>query len=87
MYMLKLHHLVDDKIHARSTGPLTSTEEFGQRFGEMEVWAQAYAAYTRRNDDPSDDVDGRVRVYGAIEGREPAAGDHQLKEMQSPSPK
>ncbi len=79
MYMLKLHHLVDDKIHARSTGPysmitqqpLGGKAQFGgQRFGEMEVWAlEAYgAAYTLHEmmTTKSDDVDGRVRVYGAI---------------------
>ena len=79
MYMLKLHHLVDDKIHARSTGPysmitqqpLGGKAQFGgQRFGEMEVWAmQAYgAAYTLQEllTIKSDDVVGRVKVYEAI---------------------
>ena len=79
MYMLKLHHLVDDKIHARSTGPysmitqqpLGGKAQFGgQRFGEMEVWAlEAYgAAYTLHEmmTTKSDDVDGRVRAYGSI---------------------
>ena len=79
MYMLKLHHLVDEKIHARSTGPysmitqqpLGGKAQFGgQRFGEMEVWAmQAYgAAYTLQEllTIKSDDVVGRVKVYEAI---------------------
>ncbi|MFT8704863.1 DNA-directed RNA polymerase subunit beta [Bifidobacterium aquikefiricola] len=103
MYMLKLHHLVDDKIHARSTGPysmitqqpLGGKAQFGgQRFGEMEVWAlEAYgAAYTLHEmmTTKSDDVDGRVRVYGAIVKGDnlPPAGIPEsfkvlLKEMQS----
>ncbi len=79
MYVLKLHHLVDDKIHARSTGPysmitqqpLGGKAQFGgQRFGEMEVWAlEAYgAAYTLQEllTIKSDDVLGRVKVYEAI---------------------
>ncbi|QUL77994.1 MULTISPECIES: DNA-directed RNA polymerase subunit beta [unclassified Brevibacterium] len=79
MYMLKLHHLVDDKIHARSTGPysmitqqpLGGKAQFGgQRFGEMEVWAlEAYgAAYTLQEllTIKSDDIPGRVKVYEAI---------------------
>ena len=79
MYMLKLHHLVDDKIHARSTGPyslvtqqpLGGKAQFGgQRFGEMEVWAlEAYgAAYTLQEmlTVKSDDVVGRVKTYEAI---------------------
>ncbi|WP_282776104.1 MULTISPECIES: DNA-directed RNA polymerase subunit beta [unclassified Nocardia] len=79
MYILKLHHLVDDKIHARSTGPysmitqqpLGGKAQFGgQRFGEMECWAmQAYgAAYTLQEllTIKSDDVVGRVKVYEAI---------------------
>ena len=79
MYILKLHHLVDDKIHARSTGPysmitqqpLGGKAQFGgQRFGEMEVWAlEAYgAAYTLQEllTTKSDDVPGRVKVYEAI---------------------
>ena len=79
MYMLKLHHLVDDKIHARSTGPyslvtqqpLGGKAQFGgQRFGEMEVWAlYAYgAAYTLQEmlTVKSDDVVGRVKTYEAI---------------------
>ena len=78
-YYLKLHHLVDDKIHARSTGPyslvtqqpLGGKAQFGgQRFGEMEVWAlEAYgAAYTLQEilTVKSDDVTGRVRTYEAI---------------------
>ena len=79
MYMLKLHHLVDDKIHARSTGPysmvtqqpLGGKAQFGgQRFGEMEVWAlEAYgAAHTLQEmlTIKSDDTVGRVKVYEAI---------------------
>ena len=79
MYMLKLHHLVDDKIHARSTGPyslvtqqpLGGKAQFGgQRFGEMEVWAlEAYgASYTLQEmlTVKSDDVVGRVKTYEAI---------------------
>ncbi|HHU92594.1 MAG TPA: DNA-directed RNA polymerase subunit beta [Halanaerobiaceae bacterium] len=79
MYMLKLHHLVDDKIHARSTGPyslvtqqpLGGKAQFGgQRFGEMEVWAlEAYgAAYSLQEmlTVKSDDVVGRVKTYEAI---------------------
>ena len=79
MYYLKLHHLVDDKIHARSTGPyalvtqqpLGGKAQFGgQRFGEMEVWAlEAYgASYTLQEilTVKSDDVTGRVRTYEAI---------------------
>ena len=78
-YMLKLHHLVDDKIHARSTGPysmitqqpLGGKAQFGgQRFGEMEVWAlEAYgAAYALQEllTNKSDDTTGRVKVYEAI---------------------
>jgi DNA-directed RNA polymerase subunit beta len=76
MHMLKLHHLVDDKIHARSTGPyslvtqqpLGGKSQFGgQRLGEMEVWAiEAYgAAYTLQEflTVKSDDVEGRARMY------------------------
>jgi DNA-directed RNA polymerase subunit beta len=79
IYMLKLHHLVDDKIHARSIGPyslvtqqpLGGKAQFGgQRFGEMEVWAlEAYgAAYTLQEmlTVKSDDVAGRTKVYEAI---------------------
>jgi DNA-directed RNA polymerase subunit beta len=79
MYILKLHHLVDDKIHARSTGPysmitqqpLGGKAQFGgQRFGEMEVWAlEAYgAAYALQEllTIKSDDVTGRVKVYESI---------------------
>jgi len=79
MYMMKLHHLVDDKIHARSTGPyslvtqqpLGGKAQFGgQRLGEMEVWAlEAYgAAYTLQEmlTVKSDDVAGRTRMYEAI---------------------
>ena len=84
MYFLKLHHLVDDKIHARSTGPyslvtqqpLGGKAQFGgQRFGEMEVWAlEAYgAAYTLQEilTIKSDDVVGRVKTYEAIVKGEP----------------
>jgi DNA-directed RNA polymerase subunit beta len=79
MYMMKLHHLVDDKIHARSIGPyslvtqqpLGGKAQFGgQRLGEMEVWAlEAYgAAYTLQEflTVKSDDVTGRARMYEAI---------------------
>ena len=79
IYMLKLHHLVDDKIHARSIGPyslvtqqpLGGKAQFGgQRFGEMEVWAmQAYgAAYSLQEflTVKSDDVAGRTRMYESI---------------------
>ena len=79
MYMLKLHHLVDDKIHARSTGtyslvtqqPLGGKAQFGgQRFGEMEVWAlEAYgAAYTLQEilTVKSDDIPGRIKTYESI---------------------
>jgi DNA-directed RNA polymerase subunit beta len=79
MYVLKLHHLVDDKIHARSTGPysmitqqpLGGKAQFGgQRFGEMEVWAlQAYgAAHTLQEllTIKSDDINGRIKTYDAI---------------------
>ncbi|MBQ7633046.1 MAG: DNA-directed RNA polymerase subunit beta [Alphaproteobacteria bacterium] len=79
MYMIKLHHIVDEKMHARSVGPyglvtqqpLGGKAQFGgQRFGEMEVWAlQAYgAAYTLQEmlTIKSDDVDGRTRVFDAI---------------------
>ena len=79
IYMLKLHHLVDDKIHARSIGPyslvtqqpLGGKAQFGgQRFGEMEVWAlEAYgAAYTLQEmlTVKSDDASGRTKVYEAM---------------------
>ena len=79
MYMLKLHHLVDEKIHARSIGPyslvtqqpLGGKAQFGgQRFGEMEVWAlEAYgAAYTLQEmlTIKSDDVSGRIKAYETI---------------------
>ncbi|MEA5645936.1 MAG: DNA-directed RNA polymerase subunit beta [Cutibacterium granulosum] len=79
MYMLKLHHLVDDKIHARSTGPYSMITQQpvggkaqfgGQRFGEMEVWAmEAYGAAWALQElltIKSDDVPGRVKVYEAI---------------------
>jgi DNA-directed RNA polymerase subunit beta len=87
MYMLKLNHLVDDKMHARSTGPyslvtqqpLGGKAQFGgQRFGEMEVWAlEAYgAAYTLQEmlTVKSDDVSGRTRVYKNI-----VDGDHRME--------
>ena len=86
MYILKLHHLVDDKIHARSIGPyslvtqqpLGGKAQFGgQRLGEMEVWAmEAYgAAYALQEflTVKSDDVQGRTRMYEAI-----VKGDHSL---------
>jgi DNA-directed RNA polymerase subunit beta len=87
MYMLKLNHLVDDKMHARSTGPyslvtqqpLGGKAQFGgQRFGEMEVWAlEAYgAAYTLQEmlTVKSDDVTGRTRMYKNI-----VDGDHKME--------
>ncbi len=87
MYMLKLNHLVDDKMHARSTGPyslvtqqpLGGKAQFGgQRFGEMEVWAlEAYgAAYTLQEmlTVKSDDVTGRTRMYKSI-----VDGDHRME--------
>lgn len=86
MYMLKLNHLVDDKMHARSTGsyslvtqqPLGGKAQFGgQRFGEMEVWAlEAYgAAYTLQEmlTVKSDDVNGRTKIYKNI-----VDGDHRM---------
>jgi DNA-directed RNA polymerase subunit beta len=86
MYMLKLNHLVDDKMHARSTGsyslvtqqPLGGKAQFGgQRFGEMEVWAlEAYgAAYTLQEmlTVKSDDVTGRTKMYKNI-----VDGDHRM---------
>ena len=79
IYMLKLHHLVEDKIHARSTGPYSLVTQQplggkaqlgGQRFGEMEVWAlEAYgASYTLQEilTVKSDDVAGRVKIYETI---------------------
>ena len=79
MYMLKLHHLVDDKIHARSTGPYSlitqqplggKARTGGQRFGEMEVWAlEAYgAAYVLQEllTVKSDDVEGRTKIYESM---------------------
>jgi DNA-directed RNA polymerase subunit beta len=87
MHVLKLHHLVDDKMHARSTGPyslvtqqpLGGKAQFGgQRFGEMEVWAlEAYgAAYTLQEmlTVKSDDVSGRTKVYENI-----VKGDHKIE--------
>ncbi len=84
MYMLKLHHLVDEKVHARSTGPYSLVTQQpvggkalfgGQRFGEMEVWAlEAYgAAHVLKEmlTIKSDDVDGRARAYRAITRGEP----------------
>jgi DNA-directed RNA polymerase subunit beta len=86
MHMLKLHHLVDDKMHARSTGPyslvtqqpLGGKAQFGgQRFGEMEVWAlEAYgAAYTLQEmlTVKSDDINGRTKVYENI-----VKGEHTI---------
>jgi DNA-directed RNA polymerase subunit beta len=87
MYMMKLNHLVDDKMHARSTGsyslvtqqPLGGKAQFGgQRFGEMEVWAlEAYgAAYTLQEmlTIKSDDVNGRTKMYKNI-----VDGDHRME--------
>ncbi|MDE5284701.1 MAG: DNA-directed RNA polymerase subunit beta, partial [Candidatus Blochmannia sp. A2] len=87
MYMLKLNHLVDDKMHARSTGsyslvtqqPLGGKAQFGgQRFGEMEVWAlEAYgASYTLQEmlTVKSDDVNGRTKMYKNI-----VDGNHQME--------
>jgi DNA-directed RNA polymerase subunit beta len=75
MHMLKLHHLVDDKMHARSTGPYSLVTQ--QRFGEMEVWAlEAYgAAYTLQEmlTVKSDDINGRTKVYENI-----VKGDHKI---------
>jgi DNA-directed RNA polymerase subunit beta len=79
MYMLKLHHLVDDKIHARATGPYSlitqqplggKARTGGQRFGEMEVWGlEAYgASYTLQEllTVKSDDVEGRTKIYESM---------------------
>jgi len=87
MHVLKLHHLVDDKMHARSTGPyslvtqqpLGGKAQFGgQRFGEMEVWAlEAYgASYTLQEmlTVKSDDVNGRTKMYKNI-----VDGDHRME--------
>ena len=87
MHMLKLHHMVEDKIHARSTGPYTmvtqqplggKAQNGGQRFGEMEVWAlEAYGAATTLQEMltiKSDDVYGRAKAYESIIKREPIEG-------------
>lgn len=87
MHILKLHHMVEDKIHARSTGPYTmvtqqplggKAQNGGQRFGEMEVWAlEAYGAATTLQEMltiKSDDVYGRAKAYEAIIKREPIEG-------------
>ena len=87
LYMLKLHHLVDDKVHARATGPyslitqqpLGGKAQFGgQRFGEMEVWAlEAYgASYTLQEmlTVKSDDVGGRTKMYENL-----VRGDHRME--------
>lgn len=87
MHMLKLHHMVEDKIHARSTGPYTmvtqqplggKAQNGGQRFGEMEVWAlEAYGAATTLQEMltiKSDDVYGRAKAYEAIIKQEPIEG-------------
>ena len=87
MHMLKLHHMVEDKIHARSTGPYTmvtqqplggKAQNGGQRFGEMEVWAlEAYGAATTLQEMltiKSDDVYGRAKAYEAIIKNEPIEG-------------
>jgi len=84
MYILKLHHLVDEKVHARSTGPYSLVTQQpvggkalfgGQRFGEMEVWAlEAYGASHVLKEMltiKSDDVEGRARTYRAITRGEP----------------
>src|SRR2546425_449888 len=95
MYILKLLHLVDDKIHARSTGPyslvtqqpLGGKAQFGgQRFGEMEVWAlEAYgAAYTLQEmlTIKSDDTIGRVKAYEAnVKGEEIAPDEDEAAEV------
>ena len=101
--MLKLHHLVDDKVHARSTGPyslitqqpLGGKARFGgQRFGEMEVWAlEAYgAAYILQEllTVKSDDVEGRTKIYESHgQGREHARGRHarQLRRAYQRNPR
>jgi len=87
MHMLKLHHMVDDKIHARSTGPYSlvtqqplggKAQNGGQRFGEMEVWAlEAYGAATTLQEMltiKSDDVYGRAKAYEAIIKKTPIEG-------------
>ncbi len=87
MHMLKLHHMVEDKIHARSTGPYTAVtqqplggkaQNGGQRFGEMEVWAlEAYGAATALQEMltiKSDDVYGRAKAYESIIKQEPIEG-------------
>lgn len=87
MYMIKLHHMIADKIHARSTGPYTmvtqqplggKAQNGGQRFGEMEVWAlEAYGAATTLQEMltiKSDDVYGRAKAYEAIIKNEPIMG-------------
>lgn len=87
MHILKLHHMVDDKIHARSTGPYTmvtqqplggKAQNGGQRFGEMEVWAlEAYGASTALQEMltiKSDDVYGRAKAYESIIKNEPIEG-------------
>jgi DNA-directed RNA polymerase subunit beta len=89
MYMLKLHHLVDEKVHARSTGPYSLVTQQpvggkalfgGQRFGEMEVWAlEAYGATSVLKEmltTKSDDVEGRTKAYRAISNGEnvPSSG-------------
>ena len=87
MHMIKLHHMVEDKIHARSTGPYTmvtqqplggKAQNGGQRFGEMEVWAlEAYGAATTLQEMltiKSDDVYGRAKAYESIIKQEPIEG-------------
>ena len=87
MYMLKLHHMVADKIHARSTGPYTmvtqqplggKAQNGGQRFGEMEVWTlEAYGAASTLQEMltiKSDDVYGRAKAYESIIKNEPIEG-------------
>src|SRR5690606_10335482 len=87
MYIIKLHHMIADKIHARSIGPYTmvtqqplggKAQNGGQRFGEMEVWAlEAYGAATTLQEMltiKSDDVYGRAKAYEAIIKNEPITG-------------
>ena len=103
IYMMKLHHLVDDKVHARSTGPyslitqqpLGGKARFGgQRFGEMEVWAlEAYgAAYILQEllTVKSDDVEGRTKIYEVHgQGRKHPRGRHprQLRRVDQRNPR
>ena len=94
MYMIKLHHMVADKIHARSTGPYTmvtqqplggKAQNGGQRFGEMEVWAlEAYGAATTLQEMltiKSDDVYGRAKAYESIIKKEPIVGPKASRKL------